>query len=117
MSIPYTTQAKAKEIAKESIKESGVSKVSVSSTGTATDTVQYITIDGVEKKLAGGGSGENPYADILFKESGDTTLINTANEKCRIKYSYRCYYWSNNYFISIKRRNRRKSISFRFKFY
>lgn len=80
MSIPYTTQAKAKEIAKESIKESGVSKVSVSSTGTATDTVQYITIDGVEKKLAGGGSGENPYADILFKESGDTTLINTANE-------------------------------------
>lgn len=80
MAIPYTTPAKAKEIAKESIKESGVSKVTVSSTGTATDTVQYITIDGVEKKLAGGGSGENPYADILFKESGDTTLINTANE-------------------------------------
>jgi len=31
------------------------STVSVSSTGTATDTVQYITVDGVEKKLAGGG--------------------------------------------------------------
>ena len=32
------------------------STVSVSDTGTATDEVQYITIDGVEKKLAGGGS-------------------------------------------------------------
>ncbi|MCQ2574565.1 MAG: phage tail protein [Alphaproteobacteria bacterium] len=35
------------------------STVSVSATGTATDEVQYITIDGVEKKLAGGGSEED----------------------------------------------------------
>lgn len=39
------------------------STVSVSSTGTATDTVSYITIDGVEKKLpSGGGSGTQLYA-------------------------------------------------------
>lgn len=39
------------------------STVSVSSTGTATDTVSYITINGVEKKLpSGGGSGTQLYA-------------------------------------------------------
>nr|AIF26683.1 hypothetical protein [uncultured bacterium fosmid pJB83B9] len=38
--------------------------VTVSATGTATDEVQYITIDGIEKKLAGGGGGTSDF-DIL----------------------------------------------------
>lgn len=37
-------------------KASDFSKVEVSATGTATDEIGYITVDGVEKKLAGGGS-------------------------------------------------------------
>lgn len=45
------------------------SAVSVSNTGTATDEVQYITIDGVEKKLAGGGSG-GIIPEVTF-EMGD----------------------------------------------
>lgn len=36
-------------------KASDFSKVEVSATGTATDEIGYITVDGVEKKLAGGG--------------------------------------------------------------
>lgn len=40
----------------------GKSTVSVSDSGTATDEVQYITINGVEKKLAGGGGIVNGIA-------------------------------------------------------
>lgn len=43
------------------------STVSVSATGTATDEVQYITIDGVEKKLAGGG-----YEDAVRYDTAQT---------------------------------------------
>lgn len=42
----------------------GASAVSVSATGTATDEVSYITIDGVQKKLAG-GSGGSYHPDLL----------------------------------------------------
>jgi len=38
--------------------------VSVSNTGTSTDTVQYITIDGVERKLAGGGTGSGTVTEV-----------------------------------------------------
>lgn len=42
----------------EAIVAEKASKVSVSSTGTATDEINYITIDGVQKKIAGsGGTG------------------------------------------------------------
>jgi len=42
----------------------GANSVSVSATGTSTDTVSYITIDGVEKKLAsGGGGGADPIIE------------------------------------------------------
>lgn len=44
------------------------STVSVSSTGTATDEVGYITIDGVEKKLAGGGESSHLYLHMLSIE-------------------------------------------------
>lgn len=45
--------------------ENDKSTVSVSGTGTATDEVSYITIDGVEKKLAGGGTPS--WSDITNK--------------------------------------------------
>ena len=47
------------------------SEVSVSNIGTATDEVGYITIDGVEKKLAGGGE---PDAYIKSASITDNTL-------------------------------------------
>lgn len=48
------------------------SEVSVSATGTATDEVQYITIDGVEKKLAGGGGGS---INGITNGTGNNSLI------------------------------------------
>ena len=47
------------------------SEVSVSSTGTATDEVGYITIDGVEKKLAGGGGSVNIDNKTIIKNAND----------------------------------------------
>lgn len=44
--------------------------VSVSATGTATSEVNYITIDGIEKKLAGGGSGDSSNFIITVTQSG-----------------------------------------------
>lgn len=52
------------------------STVSVNSTGTATDEVKYITIDGVEKKLAGGIAGI-AWGDITGTLSNQSDL-NTA---------------------------------------
>lgn len=55
-----TTSASGLMSASDKTKLDGISanakNVSVSATGTSTDEVQYITIDGTEKKLAGGGS-------------------------------------------------------------
>jgi len=55
----------------------GATAVSVSATGTATDEVQYITINGTEKKLAGGGGGGGTgnYNDLTNKpQIGGVTL-------------------------------------------
>jgi len=54
-------------------------RVSVSNTGTSTDEVNYITIDGVEKKLAGGGSGTSTVVQINGESimSGNIANINT----------------------------------------
>lgn len=42
--------------------DDGANTISVSSTGTSTDEVNYITINGVENKLAGGGSSLQKYS-------------------------------------------------------
>lgn len=55
------------------------SQVSVSETGTATDEVHYITIDGVQKKLAGGGY-EPPTGGIP-----ETDLASEVREKLNAK--------------------------------
>ena len=49
------------------------STVSVSATGTSEDEVQYITIDGVEKKLAGGGAARTVFR--VFCNVGDTVTV------------------------------------------
>ena len=48
----------------------GKSTVSVSDTGTATDEISYITIDGTEKKIAGGGS---TVANVAFEQMYQVT--------------------------------------------
>lgn len=60
---------------------SGKSTVSVSATGTATDEIGYITVDGVEKKIAGGGSGEylplsggTLTGSVYMRKSGDKAI-------------------------------------------
>ena len=47
-----------------------ISSVSVSSTGTATDTISYITVDGVEKKI--GGGTKLYHIRVNFGTSGST---------------------------------------------
>lgn len=49
---------------------SGQLPISVSATGTATETVQYITIGGVEKKLPSGGGSSAPVTTSLLKGDG-----------------------------------------------
>lgn len=46
------------------------STVSVSDTGTATDEIQYITIDGVEKKIAGGSGSSYTFTNGLTETDG-----------------------------------------------
>lgn len=57
-------------------KASDFSKVEVSATGTATDEIGYITVDGVEKKLAGGEPIAEAIRDnttqIYYSNSGGT---------------------------------------------
>lgn len=50
------------------------STVSVSATGTATAEVGYITIDGVEKKLAGGSGGGDYHPDLFDNKWSDYEL-------------------------------------------
>lgn len=57
------------------------STVSVSSTGTATDEVEYITINGVEKKLKGGAGGIATWGGITGTLSNQTDLKNALNGK------------------------------------
>lgn len=49
------------------------SEVTVSDTGTTTNTVQYITVDGTEYKLAGGSEGPSEY--IKTAAYDDNTLV------------------------------------------
>ena len=56
--------------------QTGATAVSVSATGSATDTVGYITVNGVEKKLAG-GSGSVSWGSITGTLSNQSDL-NTA---------------------------------------
>lgn len=44
--------------------------VTVSATGTATDEIGYITIDGVEKKIAGGGGSSYTFTNGLTESGG-----------------------------------------------
>lgn len=53
------------------------STVSVSATGTATDEIKYITVDGVEKKIAGGGSGGSYTFTNGLTESSGTVGLNS----------------------------------------
>lgn len=73
------------------------SEVSVSSTGTATDTISYITVDGVEKKIDGGsgGGGTTLYKhELMFADNnhdGDkvhlTIIKNVATPITKFAYS------------------------------
>lgn len=63
------------------------SQVSVSPTGTATDEVGYITIDGVEKKLAGGGGGGEPTAYLKDASVVSDTLTITKKDNTQVTFS------------------------------
>ena len=52
----------------------GKSVVSVSDTGTATDEVEYITINGVEKKIKSGGGGSSTPAEEIHAYDRKKTL-------------------------------------------
>lgn len=60
----------------------GKSTVSVSATGTATEEVKYITIDGVEKKLAGGSGGGSEEDNISITKNDDDKIqtVGTINQ-------------------------------------
>lgn len=67
--------------------DTGGSVVSVSATGTATEEVSYITIDGVEKKLSGsggGGSGDvasvNGKTGVVVLDADDISDAGTDNK-------------------------------------
>lgn len=86
----YTDEDKEKlEELEETVNEveselSQKSTVSVSPTGTSTDEISYITIDGVEKKIAG---LERPIGEGVLtlkkdnNDPGDTFSANAANDK------------------------------------
>lgn len=88
------------------------SSVSVSATGTATDEVQYITVDGVEKKLAGGETfiahyGITTYSEIvaaleqnkfvyLLLSNVDVTAICIPLDKLAINATFVRYTYDSN---------------------
>lgn len=64
-----------------------ISSVSVSSTGTATDEVSYITVDGVEKKIGGGGTklyrhyvSAGSYYGLTFISTDSRNLYSDLNK-------------------------------------
>ena len=78
-------------------KKSEIPSVSVSDTGTATDEVRYITINGVEKKLAGGGASYTAGTGININSSnvisfdtraslGNVTIINNPGDFCSLSH-------------------------------
>lgn len=62
--------------------DTGGSVVSVSATGTATEEVSYITIDGVEKKLSGGGdvASVNGKTGVVVLNADDISDTGTDNK-------------------------------------
>lgn len=57
------------------------SVVSVSSTGTATNEANYITVNGVERKIGGSGSGSSTWGSITGTLSNQTDLYNALSNK------------------------------------